>query len=461
MKLKSRLAFAAVSIVTVTSMGIGCARSPNNGAQVKPGTPKPTGSPTPENAVKKADLDVAIIVKDTKMTKEVKAEELAKKAELLYAAEAIDLAVKVADLALKEDANNLRAKLVKALIAPVMVQKGILARIAPFAKTNDQLKDKLEKYEADMRAAVTETPMLHFVLDGPADIEKAEQLDAHIEASVQSLKALREFVMSNREKSISLNEADLTLSTMSNRVRLACQVSEVAELQFTVDCGLIGLRTVEVKMTPEKFDELAAKIAANEVSLTIGTSFDLAAKLVGKTSTPATLEADAKALLAEIHDSVKPETDTTEGFVKLDDLSIDGLKLPAMKVLLANPSKCTAGSTNLVNRVMSIVAVGLCAPTTLTPIAGGSTSVSIAANSSTAADSDTGADADAGNVPPPPPPPAPQNQAAGSLTPAPAARPLAAGSVTRVAPTLPASAGSLTLPAVAGSISSTSARSAN
>ena len=143
-------------------------------------------------------IDAASIVASTNLTKEQKADKLAKAAEQLLTAQGFSYANDVADLALEVDSANLRAQFVKALLGPIMVQKGIYKRVKPLADLDQSASEQYAQVVAKFDVQVPNSTVKEFMFDGQEDIKNEADIQNYIDAFANSFKVIREFAKANK-----------------------------------------------------------------------------------------------------------------------------------------------------------------------------------------------------------------------------------------------------------------------
>ncbi len=166
-------------------------------------------------------INVAAIVADSAMSKEVKAQALADTSETLLAAQALFPAAHTAKAALAIDAANPKARLLMAVIAPQLELKGIVGRVEPLVQTRPEIHSRFAKATARFRKV--NSPLADFALNGPKDI--------HTESDAQELIARYIY---------RLDQLRRTLNDLKNGPEIPLHTSPDSLVQFTVAQAMVS-----------------------------------------------------------------------------------------------------------------------------------------------------------------------------------------------------------------------------
>lgn len=378
MKTPFRLTVAPMFLVALTIAAVGCARTPNNGAQAKPGSgPAKPGAATPSSPTAAGgdvapkgeartgdstlSLNLKPVLEDEKLTPEQKGEQAALVAQQLFNAQAFDLADTTADLALKTDPKNLRAKLLKALMKPFLVQRGIVGRLAPLAGHDARLKDKYDRLMVKVDEKLPITNLREFLKNGPADIATEAQLQAHLDATADSFKQLREFLKANKDNTITMSLSENLAEPLMRRLARACNVVQKSELEFDVSCPST-YKEIVVTLNRADFEALQHAAAGSEIAVSIGNSYDIsgAIAVAQAHSNDSVSSLSAQSIVQEALKNAKFATlRSAAGFNRLKDMGAEAVA--GVRFLVDNKeSACPKGSADSVNRIGMVVDSDLC-----------------------------------------------------------------------------------------------------
>jgi hypothetical protein len=201
-----------------------------------------------------------------------KAEELAGFAESLLTAQGFAEAHKTALLALEQDPQNLRAKFVKALTAPVVIQKGIFARVRPLAEKHPQWLENYETRIAKMKAEPSNFNT--YLLDGQPDISTAEVLQLEFDKAIQSLEELRVFAKSSKDSELTLKANSLLVPDAIERYAESCEIKETQNLEYELICPSPETR-FHVTMNRADFEILQDMATYYKIQFSFVNSYEL------------------------------------------------------------------------------------------------------------------------------------------------------------------------------------------
>jgi hypothetical protein len=201
-----------------------------------------------------------------------KSEELAKAAELLLTAEGFSQASDLSKLALKQDPNNLRAGFIQAVTAPLVLQKGILARLRPFAQKNPVYLQELDKQISSLKSF--DAGIANFLLDGQADISNEAQVQEYLDLTIQSLSHLRKFLKANLDAELTIRATSLLAPDLIERYASACELKTTETYEYELVCPSATAR-FSVTLNRADFDSLRAIVAYGQTYLILATAYDL------------------------------------------------------------------------------------------------------------------------------------------------------------------------------------------
>lgn len=191
-------------------------------------------SSTPQN--ESTHLSVGQVV-DSNLPPKEKAEELAKQAETLLTAQGFLEAHRVAQLALKEDSQNLRAGLINAYLGPVLQVKGLYSRVRNLAARDPKLKANYDQQLAKLKNEMPESTFKNFILEeAAADLTTEAQLQAYLDQVSQAINQLRLFLKGIKQPEITIKANAFIAKDLNERFVAACEIKESKELEFELVC---------------------------------------------------------------------------------------------------------------------------------------------------------------------------------------------------------------------------------
>ncbi|MES3038802.1 MAG: hypothetical protein V4736_12915 [Bdellovibrionota bacterium] len=305
-------------------------------------------------------IDAAAIVADSKSTPADKAERLARSAEQLLSYQGFAYASDIAEAALELDPNNLRAKLVKAIVAPLMAHKGIIARVAPLAAKNQKAKEAYDKYLADLDTTVANSTLKAFLLDGQPDINSEADLQAYFDSAAEGFAALRIFAKENKDQTIRIMSTDAMFQTLGDRFSNLCVVTQTGYWQYEYNCPS-PTHALEIEFSRADFEALQQMAAGNELYLSMYNSYDIAGTIdVALSHEGQAANLSAQTVLEEVLKDPKfGQLRAGNGFQKIRSLGVDAIS--AIRWMMANQSSlCPMGLSSPRNRVGSLIDKGFC-----------------------------------------------------------------------------------------------------
>ena len=199
-----------------------------------------------------------------------KADDLAKAAEILLDAKGFSQASALVDAALAQDPACFRALFLKALLKPVMTEKGLYARLKPLASRSTHLQ---ETYDAAV--AQIPTNALHdFLFDGSATITSEMDLQADVDSSFEAIDELRVFLRNNKNHELTMKASSIFLPRLAARYADACEIVSSAELTYDIKCPDRKTLT-EIGVNRADFEFIEDMASVIEGALAIGNAYDL------------------------------------------------------------------------------------------------------------------------------------------------------------------------------------------
>jgi len=320
-------------------------------------------SPQSSNSGLNTSINAGLVLSDASLTPQQKAQKLADASEQLLSAQGFDYANDVADLALSQDTSNEKAQFIKAVLAPIMVQRGIVARVAPLADLDAKAGDSY----ADALAKIDEQPdstAKTFITDGQPDIRSEADVQAHLDAMADAFGKIREFAKFNKNAEIVMLGTDIEVPALVARQQALCTVQYFGNYDYKVNCPS------QVKMLQTTIDrgdlEVIQQYAAGmELYLSLYNSYDLTGSIkvaqdnATKKGQPAP---SAKELLDQLMANPKFATIRAgNGLAKIKALGTDAIT--GLRWVMSNQSKlCPMGAEDRHNRIGALVNNGICVP---------------------------------------------------------------------------------------------------
>lgn len=317
-----------------------------------------TGCSSKETGFTK-NLDLNVIVKGSDPV-EVKAEKLAKASEALLSAQGFAYASDVADLALQIDSKNLRAQFVKAVLAPILPQKGIMARIAPLAEKNATFKADYEKAVTDFKKQAPNSTLKSFLFDGTADIQSEAEMQVHVDEVVAGFDTLRRFAKDNKDKELTVLTTDAFYAPMLERSSASCTVFKSKPENYTIECPIKG-KELDITLTRADFEAVQAFAAGFQLYAALLNSYDLSGALkVAQAHPPGSPEPTREQVISELLADPKfGELRVQNGFRLVKELGSDAVS--GLRWIIANQkSLCPSGTMSPDNRMGHMLDQGIC-----------------------------------------------------------------------------------------------------
>ncbi len=305
-------------------------------------------------------LDGAAIISNLNLTTPQRAEELAKIAEQLLTAQGFIYAVDLANQALLIDPKNLRAQFIKAILGPLVAQKGILARIAPLAAQDPVLKSKYEKMLAEIEGTQPNSSIKTHLMGGSPDIKDEADIQKYFDEIIDSFDKLRSFAKSHKNDELTLMVPDAFYHSMYTRWSSACIVELTGRWQYELKCPS-QVSLMELSFNQADFEGLQQLAAGFEVYFIFHNSYDLTGLIeVARKHRKDTVLPPADVLWSEMLLNSKFATlRQTNGFTRIKDIGSDALD--GMSWVLKNQTKlCPLGKEDPRNRLNALLNMGIC-----------------------------------------------------------------------------------------------------
>ncbi len=304
-------------------------------------------------------VDAAGIMADKNLSPPEKAEQLAKAAEQLVTVQGFAYASNIADLALQQDPSNLRAKFIRAVLAPIMVGKGILARVEPLAGRDPKLQEEYDKILADLETKAPNSTYKSFLMDGQPDIRSENDIQNYYNSISQAFGVLRQFAKENKDSHLTVMTSDTFFEIMKRRLEDACEIVETAPWKYEYKCPS-PVKMLEVDFSRADFEGVQQIAAGFELYYAFYNSYDLSGAIQvaidqkGRENVPAQETIDAL-----LKDPKFATLRDGNAFKKIKEMGVDAVV--GMRWVLSNQdSLCPRGTSNPRNRLGSLFNFGIC-----------------------------------------------------------------------------------------------------
>jgi hypothetical protein len=318
------------------------------------------GCTKPEQNTGFRTINAASIVASQNLSPTDKAEHLAKAAEQLLTVQGFVFASDVADLALAQDPGNFRAHFVKAVLAPILPQKGILTRIAPLASKDAGLQEDYDKFMAGIETKNPNSSIKTFLLDGAADIKTEADVQAYIDSLADGFETLRLFAKNNKDQAITILASDSFYGVMQKRWEDACTVVETDPWEYRYNCPS-RVNLMEVSFNRADFEGVQQMAAGSELYIQLYNSYDLSGAMkVGLDHKDDGLKPSPQKLIGDLLKDPKFATlRPTNGFKKIKEMGVDAIS--GLHWIMNNQnSLCSFGEPNPRNRLGALINQGIC-----------------------------------------------------------------------------------------------------
>jgi hypothetical protein len=303
-------------------------------------------------------IDALSIASDATLTKEQKAEKLAKASEQLLTAQGFAYASDVADLSLQTDSANIRAQFIKAILAPIMAHKGIYKRVKPLSDLDVKATEEYAKSLAKFEEETPNSTVKEFLLDGQADIKTESDIQAYLDSISDSFKAIREFAKNNKNSELTFTASDSLYQAMMNRSQKACEVRQTGNYQYETNCPDIK-NVMEIGLNRADFEAIQQMASGNELYFALVNSYNLTGAIDKALSSQGKTEDTQKV----IEDLLKNKEFATlrggNGFQKVKSMGLDAIA-GARWIMKNKNTLCPMGATHPKNRVGMLLNNGLC-----------------------------------------------------------------------------------------------------
>jgi hypothetical protein len=203
-------------------------------------------------------VDSEGIVNDKSLSSAEKGERLALAAEQLLTPASFMYANDVADVALSYDKNNMRAQLIKVLVKPAILSKGILVRVKPLMESTERGKQEYQKMIEDS-AKWPNNALVKFAFDGQADIKTEADAQKFIAGIAKAYDDQRLFFKNHKDLELTLHVPDMWQASEIDSRAKDCQAEKQAAGNYSVTCDFSNL--LEYKINRAE-NESAQQIAA-------------------------------------------------------------------------------------------------------------------------------------------------------------------------------------------------------
>ncbi len=303
-------------------------------------------------------IDVAKIASDSATTNVQKAEKLAKASEQLLSLQGFVYADEVADLSLQADSANVRAQLVKAILAPIMIHKGIYKRVKPLAdldvKSSEEYARSLAKFEKE----TPNSTIKEFLLVGDGDIKDEADVQNYLDSMSDSFKAIREFAKKNKNAELTFMAGDSLYAAMLNRYKHACQVRQAGSLQYETNCPDVK-NIMEINFNRADFEAIQQMAAGYELYFALVNSYNLTGAINKAVSSEGKQEDTRNVIENLIKNKDFATLRAGNGFQKVKSMGLDAVA--AVRWIMKNQETlCPMGNTQPHNRVGMLLNGGLC-----------------------------------------------------------------------------------------------------
>lgn len=224
----------------------------------------------------KTTVNASEIMNDSSLNPEQKAEKLALAAEQLATAQSFMYADEVASQALTVNPGNIRAQLIKRLVAPMMTLKGAMTRIAPIAKRTADSRARYEKALADLDKW-PDSAVKTFLTEGQEDIrneKEAQDLLGRVEGAFDNL---RTWIRDNKKTEIELNiPGEFTQAAIRDAAN-KCVARAIRSGVYEIECDV--KRALKIKLNPADMEALQHLVAGYQIYVGTYNTYDLSGSI--------------------------------------------------------------------------------------------------------------------------------------------------------------------------------------
>lgn len=305
-------------------------------------------------------INVAGILGDKSLSPSSQGEQLARAAEQLLTMQGFVYANSTADLALAADPNNVRAKFVKAILAPIMAQQGLYARLEPLASLDPKSRNEFDRGMAQAEVNFPNSTIKSFFYEGSPDIKTEEDVQAYLDSVTEGFAAIRKFARQNKGRTLTIMASDSFGQMLTQRWAEACALNEVSPWNYQFVCPS-PVHMFEVSLERGDFEVMQQAAAGYELYFSLMNSYDLTGSIqVALDHRNDPVKASAQDLLAELLRHEKfGSLRASNGLKHIKEMGIDAVA--GMRWVLANrDTLCPLGKNDARNRIGALVNRGIC-----------------------------------------------------------------------------------------------------
>ncbi len=202
-----------------------------------------------------------------------KATELANAAENLFAADGIKESHDLALQALHQDATNEKAGFIKVITEAILIQKGIFTRVLPLFEHNMRIYNIYGSFADNYERNWSEA-LINFLRDGKPDIKSENDLQKHLDLTIQSLDKIRLFAKNNKDQELTIKANSFLVPDLIERYANACEIKTLADLTYQVSCPDANSR-FNITLNRADFEQIQHTAAFWMVYATVANAYDL------------------------------------------------------------------------------------------------------------------------------------------------------------------------------------------
>ena len=301
-----------------------------------------------------------------------KAEAYAKAGETLLTAQGFSQAHELGELALQQDPENLRALFIRAISTPLVLQKGIAARLRGVAQRDPRM---LRDYDHSLRreSRNTDQPeVFKYALAGTADIVDERGVQQHFDELVKAFDDLRLFAKNHKDQTLTVKANKYLVNDLMHRYTGGCEIKTTAALEYELICPPASTR-YEVTMNRADFEALQDMATFMEIYVGDFNSYDVTG-FFDQLRAHYKQRQDANQITdALMHDGRFGALRSSQTLTKTRGWMLDVVE--SVRWMMANQSSiCPKGTSDPHNRVGMWINSGLCYP----PILGSYVDIEVA-----------------------------------------------------------------------------------
>ncbi len=303
-------------------------------------------------------VDAKAIKEDKTLTSEQKAEKLADASEELIGTDSFMFADEVATEALTFDKKNKQALLVKALVGPAMATRGIMERVIPLVKLDEESIKTYERIANRIESNPTDELKL-FAYDGKQDIKNEEDIQTFLDTLRRAFERQRLFFKENKDL-----ETTITLSTLFEETVInqedACYWQRADNLVFKQLC-VEGKdpATIEYKLNRADIESLQQSAAGSSIYLSLLNAYNVSGSITVAKNNKKLNKNDAairEQLLQDPNFGILRNSSSLNTISSLGVDVISGIRWASS----VQDQICSTGSASKANRPGHVVEKGLC-----------------------------------------------------------------------------------------------------